>query len=792
MSHARTMPSRPPEKSMSSVSENASVLTPERCRSKTFASLMMYERQIRFRRPAMATLLLLLLQPLLFDASGVVRGWRWCFFSRRGSTLTSTCTLSRSQACRLPRNRALLTFTAAAAAALHALDGKVAEGDPVAAAAAEADFAVAALRVEAGAVDEGVLRVAEEGVADEVLVFVDGDALALAEDAEEVEAVRVLVAAQKVDELHDLLDLHLGDDLEVVANQLNVHLLDGQEAANLRLEEANVAADVELVLAAVAVQVGLEDRVDGDGNLLGVLVARVAQALEVDGRGAGVVRAEGHLEHGYKRLDDAHVAQNLLAHLVRVAVDDHPVGKLAQRLDELHGLQVGQLALGAVADIHLQDRDDAADKDDVADVDARHVGDDVGVVKHALGRARQLEERRAVPLDGGHAVGQARGNKVAELGRLRVGVALDHLVDLGMEPAAVEVVLDAGVGALLDVGLLADDGVHEEDAGRVADVVAEVGDKLAAVDLAHAEVLLRRHVAEAHLRLPRDDAAFGGLAFELDLEERDGARRREEAVRALWVWVALADVDVEAGLWLGEDALGGDVAALLLVEELDDVAALEQLGVVGHGLAERADGEGGRRDRQVDLVLAFVGAVAAERQLRRVQKLAGRLGALEHDLVGHANKVALCADFVAGHDAEPGVFEEVCAHLDLHVAGLALGGDVAADADVLLCVEVEELDELAVDDLVAEAALLLQQVVGALGVAQHLEVEELVVGVDGIGLGDVGVFLAKVAEGLVILSMGLVFVVRLHLEDARHKVADARVALVAASLDAERRVLRPD
>lgn len=133
------------------------------------------------------------------------------------------------------------------------------------------------------------------------------------------------------------------------------------------------------------------------------------------------------------------------------------------------------------------------------------------------------------------------------------------------------------------------------------------------------------------------------------------------------------------------------------MKQLHDVARLDNLvcilqRVVVHGHRERR-----LRHRQVDLVLANIRAARVPEtstqvsckfslhvisppppkhtpalgQLEgaRMEILAGRLDALEHNLVVHADVVTLGAHLVARHDAEPALAPVVGVEVDLHVAG---------------------------------------------------------------------------------------------------------------------------
>ena len=105
------------------------------------------------------------------------------------------------------------------------------------------------------------------------------------------------------------------------------------------------------------------------------------------------------------------------------------------------------------------------------------------------------------------------------------------------------------------------------------------------------EVLSGDHVPEADIGFPLDGIAIRDVVLDLHLEE--GGTVSGGSIEVLKLAVRLApQVDLLQDGLVGEDTLGGEVRVELLVQQVNNVATLEELGALLVNGVRVEDGEG--------------------------------------------------------------------------------------------------------------------------------------------------------------------------------------------------------
>ena len=90
-----------------------------------------------------------------------------------------------------------------------------------------------------------------------------------------------------------------------------------------------------------------------------------------------------------------------------------------------------------------------------------------------------------------------------------------------------------------------------------------------------------------------------------------------------------------------------------LMEELDDVSSLERVGLIVSKLQVGVDHQRGCAEGEGYFMAIGVRVAVFVGQVAGVEILAGDLNALDDDLIGHADVVALSTHLELGHEAEP-------------------------------------------------------------------------------------------------------------------------------------------
>lgn len=167
--------------------------------------------------------------------------------------------------------------------------------------------------------------------------------------------------------------------------------------------------DVELVLAGVALEIGLQHRRRRIAHLLRLagLPWRSREVLQRD----GVWAAKRRFEHGHKHLHHFEVPEQLLPLLHLLPPREEEPTQLLECVDRLAVHRDGKLVLRRLlsdTNVLSQHRDHPVDKVDVEDLVGGDVVGDKRVVKQPLLGDAELLQRSRVPLNLVHPVGERR------------------------------------------------------------------------------------------------------------------------------------------------------------------------------------------------------------------------------------------------------------------------------------------------------------------------------------------------------------------------------------------------